>query len=115
MPAESIALPRAGRPRQLSLLGMPKAELVEFFENIGEKPYRARQIMRWLYQRHVTDYAQMSDLSSAEWQSTATDPAIARVIAEGKPPMPAFGQQLNPRGIDAMVRYVRALGPASAP
>jgi 23S rRNA (adenine2503-C2)-methyltransferase len=47
------------------LLGLPKAELVEFFENIGEKPYRARQIMRWLYQSYVADYAQMSDLSSA--------------------------------------------------
>ena len=54
MPAESLTLPRSGKPRQLSLLGMPKAELVEFFENIGEKPYRARQIMRWLYQRRVT-------------------------------------------------------------
>jgi 23S rRNA (adenine2503-C2)-methyltransferase len=43
---------------------MPAANLVEFFENIDEKPYRARQIMRWLYQRHVTDYAQMTDLSA---------------------------------------------------
>ena len=52
-------------PSKLSLLGMPKADLVEFFENIGEKPYRARQIMRWLYQSHVADYSQMSDLSQA--------------------------------------------------
>jgi 23S rRNA (adenine2503-C2)-methyltransferase len=52
-------------PSKLTLLGMPKAELVEFFENIGEKPYRARQIMRWLYQSYVADYAQMSDLSAA--------------------------------------------------
>jgi len=42
---------------------MPAANLVEFFENVDEKPYRARQIMRWLYQRYVTDYAQMTDLS----------------------------------------------------
>jgi 23S rRNA (adenine2503-C2)-methyltransferase len=44
---------------------MPAANLVELFENLDEKPYRARQIMRWLYQRYVTDYAQMSDLSAA--------------------------------------------------
>jgi 23S rRNA (adenine2503-C2)-methyltransferase len=44
---------------------MPAANLVEFFENLGEKPYRARQIMHWLYQRHVTDYSQMTDLSAA--------------------------------------------------
>jgi 23S rRNA (adenine2503-C2)-methyltransferase len=43
---------------------MPAAQLVEFFENLAEKPYRARQIMRWLYERHVTDYAQMTDLSA---------------------------------------------------
>jgi len=43
---------------------MPAANLVEFFENVDEKPYRARQIMRWLYQRYVTDYAQMTDLSA---------------------------------------------------
>jgi 23S rRNA (adenine2503-C2)-methyltransferase len=44
---------------------MPGPQLVEFFENIGEKPYRARQIMRWLYQSYVADYSQMSDLSAA--------------------------------------------------
>ena len=43
---------------------MPAANLIEFFENLDEKPYRARQIMRWLYQRYVTDYAEMTDLSA---------------------------------------------------
>jgi 23S rRNA (adenine2503-C2)-methyltransferase len=54
--------PAAGK---MSLLGMPAESLVEFFENLDEKPYRARQLMRWLYERHVTDYAQMTDLSAA--------------------------------------------------
>jgi 23S rRNA (adenine2503-C2)-methyltransferase len=57
-------LPRAA-PGKLSLLGMPAGGLVEFFENLDEKPYRARQIMRWLYQRYVTDYSEMTDLSAA--------------------------------------------------
>ena len=61
MSADPLTLPRPGK---LSLLGMPAANLVEFFENVDEKPYRARQIMRWLYQRYVTDYAQMTDLSA---------------------------------------------------
>jgi len=63
--ADALTLPVAGKPSKLSLLGLPAAELVEFFENIGEKPYRARQIMRWLYQRYVTEYAEMTDLSAA--------------------------------------------------
>ena len=49
----------------VNLLGLPPAELEAFCVGLGEKPYRARQIMRWLYQRYVTDYAQMSDLSAA--------------------------------------------------
>ena len=64
MSADALTLP-GKQPSKLSLLGMPAANLVEFFENLDEKPYRARQIMRWLYQRYVTDYAQMTDLSAA--------------------------------------------------
>jgi 23S rRNA (adenine2503-C2)-methyltransferase len=62
--ASALTLPRKS-PSKLSLLGLPAAQLVEFFENIDEKPYRARQIMRWLYQRYVTEYAEMTDLSAA--------------------------------------------------
>jgi len=56
---------------------MPKAELVEFFENIGEKPYRAQQIMRWLYQRRVTEYAEMTDLSASLRKQLAEMTALA--------------------------------------
>ena len=77
MPAGSLTLPRPGRLGQLSLLGMPKAELVEFFENIGEKPYRAQQIMRWLYQRRVTEYAEMTDLSASLRKQLAEMTALA--------------------------------------
>jgi 23S rRNA (adenine2503-C2)-methyltransferase len=65
LPADALTPPVASKPSKLSLLGLPAGELVEFFENIGEKPYRARQIMRWLYQRYVTEYAGMTDLSAA--------------------------------------------------
>jgi 23S rRNA (adenine2503-C2)-methyltransferase len=47
------------------LLGLPGPDLVEFFESLGEKPYRARQVMRWLYERHVLDFGAMTDLSAA--------------------------------------------------
>ena len=65
MPADALTSPVASKPSKLSLLGLPAVDLVEFFENIGEKPYRARQIMHWLYQRYVTEYAGMTDLSAA--------------------------------------------------
>jgi 23S rRNA (adenine2503-C2)-methyltransferase len=62
--ADALTTFSRAAPGKPSLLGMPAAHLVEFFENLAEKPYRARQIMRWLYERHVTDYAQMTDLSA---------------------------------------------------
>ena len=64
MSADALTLP-AEASGKLSLLGMPAPRLVEFFENLDEKPYRARQIMRWLYQRHETDFDAMTDLSAA--------------------------------------------------
>ena len=39
--------------------------LREFFVSIGEKPYRAQQVMQWLYHRNIRDVACMSDLSKS--------------------------------------------------
>lgn len=37
--------------------------LKEFFVSIGEKPFRARQVLQWIHQRGVTDFALMTDIS----------------------------------------------------
>ena len=50
---------------KLNLLGMPQGELEAFFADIGEKPFRARQVMQWIYQRGVTEFDEMTDLSKA--------------------------------------------------
>ncbi len=46
-----------------NLLGMSPGGLVRFFEDIDEKPFRARQLMQWAYQRRVLDFSEMTDLS----------------------------------------------------
>ncbi len=38
-------------------------ELVAFLGGLGKEKFRAGQIMRWVYQRGVTDFAQMTDLA----------------------------------------------------
>jgi len=38
-------------------------ELQQFFIDLDEKPYRATQIMKWVYHRGVIDITQMTDLS----------------------------------------------------
>ena len=48
-----------------NLLGLAHGELEQWFVELGEKPFRARQLMQWIYQRGVTDFADMTDLSKA--------------------------------------------------
>ena len=48
---------------KLNLLGLAPVELKYFFEGLGEKPYRARQVMHWVYRRGVLDFPGMTDLS----------------------------------------------------
>lgn len=50
-------------PAKLNLLGLPSDALVQLFESLEQRPYRARQIMRWIYQRGVLDFDAMTDLS----------------------------------------------------
>lgn len=38
-------------------------QLTAFLEGLGKERFRAGQIMRWIYQRGVTDFADMTDLS----------------------------------------------------
>jgi len=47
------------------LLGLSPAKLEAFVALLGEKPFRAKQLSRWLHQRLVGDIAQMTDLSKA--------------------------------------------------
>ena len=48
-----------------NLLGIPQGDLEQRFADMGEKPFHARQVMRWIYQRGVTDFEQMTDLSKS--------------------------------------------------
>ncbi|MGH8399982.1 MAG: bifunctional tRNA (adenosine(37)-C2)-methyltransferase TrmG/ribosomal RNA large subunit methyltransferase RlmN, partial [Gammaproteobacteria bacterium] len=45
-----------------NLLGLDRQALEAFFVRLGEKPFRARQIMQWMYQRGVADFETMTDL-----------------------------------------------------
>ena len=49
----------------VNLLGMPRGDLEQLFASIGEKPFRARQVMQWIYARGVLDPLQMTDLSQS--------------------------------------------------
>jgi len=47
---------------KLNLLGLDREALEAFFVAQGEKPFRARQVMQWIYHRGVADFDAMTDL-----------------------------------------------------
>jgi 23S rRNA (adenine2503-C2)-methyltransferase len=46
-----------------NLLGLDAPALASFFETLDEKPFRGRQVERWIHQLGVADFAAMSDLA----------------------------------------------------
>ena len=52
-------------PQQVktNLLGFSASKLGDFFEQIGEKRFRATQIIKWIHQMGVCDLDQMTNLS----------------------------------------------------
>lgn len=60
----SEARVNAGDPK-INLLGMGEQHLVDFFASIGERKFRAKQLMKWMHVRGVTEFAEMTDLSKS--------------------------------------------------
>ncbi|OTG86617.1 23S rRNA (adenine(2503)-C(2))-methyltransferase [Acinetobacter sp. ANC 4558] len=49
--------------KKVNLLGMSRPQMEKFFEDIGEKKFRAGQVMKWIHQFFVTDFAEMTNIS----------------------------------------------------
>ncbi len=48
-----------------NLMGMSQSKLEAFFAVLGEKPFRATQVLKWIHQRGVTDFYEMTNISKA--------------------------------------------------
>jgi 23S rRNA (adenine2503-C2)-methyltransferase len=70
---------------RVNLLGLPRADLTAFLaDRLGAKPFRARQMMKWIYRRGVADFAAMSDLAQefrARLAEAATI-AVPEIVSE---------------------------------
>lgn len=51
--------------RSANLFGMDERSLAQWFESIGEKSFRGKQLFRWMYQRGITNFSEMTDLSKS--------------------------------------------------
>tara|TARA_B100000945_G_scaffold174527_1_gene139890 strand:- start:1366 stop:2493 length:1128 start_codon:yes stop_codon:yes gene_type:complete len=49
--------------KEINLLGLNQKKLEDFFISINEKPFRAAQVLKWIHQRGISDFSQMTDLS----------------------------------------------------
>lgn len=47
----------------VNLLDFDQPGLAEFFKEQGEKPFRAKQLMRWMHHFGVNDFGQMTDIA----------------------------------------------------
>jgi 23S rRNA (adenine2503-C2)-methyltransferase len=48
---------------KVNLLGLPEAKLIEFFATLGEKSFRAVQVMKWIHQLGAENFDEMTNVS----------------------------------------------------
>ena len=60
-----MAVPQDAKGDKPNLLGMHLPEMTTFFADLGEKPFRAKQVFRWLHQGGVDSFDAMTDLAKS--------------------------------------------------
>ncbi len=63
----------------VNLLDFDQPKLAEFFAGLGEKPFRAKQLMRWIHHFGINDFGQMTDVAKSLREKLAQ-------VAEIRPP-----------------------------
>lgn len=46
-----------------NLLGLDSIGMEQFFAGLGEKPFRARQVLKWIHRRGAADFVAMTDIA----------------------------------------------------
>ncbi len=93
--AASLTPAPASPPKKVDLCSLTLPELTKFVvEELGDKPFRAGQIYRWVHQRGVTDFEEMTDLSKG----------LRRILVERSEMKPLF-KDLEQRSVDGTIKY----------
>jgi len=61
---------------RVNLLGLTRSQLENLVVEMGEKPFRARQLMKWMYKRAVGNFDDMTDLAKSFRQRLALSAEI---------------------------------------
>lgn len=62
---------------KVNLMGLDRPNMEAYFASIGEKSFRASQVMKWIHQLGVTDFAEMTNLSKTLRASLTENAVIA--------------------------------------
>ncbi|MCA3000264.1 MAG: 23S rRNA (adenine(2503)-C(2))-methyltransferase RlmN [Rhodocyclaceae bacterium] len=60
-----MAVPQSAVGDKPNLLGMTLPEMTAFFAQLEEKPFRAKQVFRWIHQAGVDNFDAMTDLAKS--------------------------------------------------
>jgi 23S rRNA (adenine2503-C2)-methyltransferase len=66
----------------VNLLDFNQAQLAEYFAGLGEKPFRAKQLMRWMHHFGENDFAQMTDIAKTLREKLALEAAITPPVVQ---------------------------------
>lgn len=78
-----------------NLLCLDRSGLESFFKDMGEKPFRARQLLKWVYQRDVQSFTSMTDLSKP-----------LRLLLENKARLPLPDIVSQQASVDGTVKWL---------
>lgn len=81
-PAAAAAIPPPEHaPARLDLVGLGRAELAAEMAEIGEKPFRARQLWHWIYHRGARGFEEMANVPKSLRRDFAARYRIGRPAA----------------------------------
>lgn len=59
-----------------NLMGLNRQDMEAFFQDMGEKPFRASQVMKWIHQLNVDSFEQMTNISKSLQQRLSEQATI---------------------------------------
>jgi 23S rRNA (adenine2503-C2)-methyltransferase len=66
-----------------NLLGLDAQGMEQYFASLGEKPFRARQVLKWIHRRGAADFTAMSDIAKELRVKLAAGAAIEPPVVVG--------------------------------
>lgn len=67
------------REDKIDIKSMTLRELMQYIEQMGEKPFRAKQLYEWMHRRQINDFGEMTNLSKAFRQRLSSECLLGNV------------------------------------